>query len=70
MWYEIYPLQNLNVPTIEVPEWISNFTQHFIMDSWWRHIHCPDPMRKNIADTKQWRHRLKSMVSEILETMQ
>ena len=46
MWYETYPLQNLNVPTIEVPEWISNFTQHFIVDSWWHHIRCPRPYAK------------------------
>ena len=46
MWYETYPFQNLNVPTIEVPEWISNFTQHFIVVSWWRHIRCPRPYAK------------------------
>ena len=36
MWYETYAFQN--VPTFEVPEWISNFKQHFIVDSRWRHI--------------------------------
>ena len=46
MWYETYPFQNLNVPTIEVPEWISNFTQHFVVDFWWRHIRCPRPYAK------------------------
>ena len=33
VWDEItYPLQNLNGEAVEVLEWISNFTPHFIMD--------------------------------------
>ena len=36
MWYEItYPFPNYNSATVEVWEWMNNFTPYFIVDVQW-----------------------------------
>ena len=51
--------QRYDYLTATLLSWISGDVTFVATDSSW----------KNIADTKQWRHRLKSMLPDIWETM-